>query len=28
VTALVIVGSFQLLMDKALGMRMPAGLLF
>lgn len=28
VTALIIVGSFQLLMDKALGMRMPAGLLF
>lgn len=28
VTALVIVGSFQLLMDKVLGMRMPAGLLF
>jgi len=28
VTALVIVGSFQLLMDKALGMRMPIGLFF
>lgn len=28
VTALIIVGGFQLLMDKALGMRMPAGLLF
>ena len=28
VTALVIVGSFQLLMDKVLGLRMPAGLLF
>ena len=28
VTAVTIVGSFQLLMDKALGMRMPAGLLF
>ncbi|MCM2296088.1 tripartite tricarboxylate transporter permease [Rhodoferax sp.] len=28
VTALLIVGSFQLLMDKVLGLRMPAGLLF